>query len=105
MGPAGLRQPSNREAVLRAELRETEANYVERLRALKAAFPRVLSCREVFEAGKCAHGVTMLHSSIPTGSAGGPRISYMLPSCYTSTCTVGVLVRLHMSSVFHICLV
>ena len=47
---------ANREAVLRAELRKHEADYVERLRALKAAFPRVLSCCEVFEAGKCAHG-------------------------------------------------
>jgi hypothetical protein len=44
------------EAYLRAHLAKSEAEYAERLRALKAAFPRASSCCDAFEAGKCAHG-------------------------------------------------
>jgi hypothetical protein len=57
-GPTDFSHPdySSYEAYLRAHIEESEATYLERLRALEAAFPRVASCCEAFVAGKCAHG-------------------------------------------------
>ena len=61
VGPSGPSQDpwsgswyATHEAYLRASLEKSRVRYLESLRALKAAFPRVASCCADFEAGKCA---------------------------------------------------
>ena len=44
------------EAYYRGELEQSEVEYAESLRALKAAFPRACSCCQGFVTGECAHG-------------------------------------------------